>query len=109
MNNQTLPLQDFQNSLSIPALHIFLTKVPALNTDTFASNGSKKPAASPISKIFPFATPSVSGTTDLLPPTHPEHLRFLSDPAVPEIHLTLSKTTFCRHAQVCSALRPTIN
>lgn len=44
-----------------------------------------------------------------MPPAHPEHLRFLSDPAVPEIHLALSKTTFCRHAQVCSALRPTIN
>jgi len=29
VNNQTLPLQDFQNFLSIPDLHIFLTKVPA--------------------------------------------------------------------------------
>ena len=51
----------------------------------------------------------LSGTTELLPPAHPEHLRFLSEPTVPEIHLALSKTTFCRHAEVCSALRPTIN
>jgi hypothetical protein len=82
VNNQTLPLQDFQNPLSIPALHIFLTKVPCLAAKSIPSPviGSKKPAASPISKIFPFATPSVSGTTDLLPPAHPEHLRFLSDP-----------------------------
>ena len=44
-----------------------------------------------------------------MPRAHPEHLRFLSEPTVPEIHLALSKTTFCRHAEVCSALRPTIN
>jgi hypothetical protein len=69
VNNQTLPLQDFQNSLSIPALHIFLTKVPCLAAKSIPSPviGSKKSAASPISKIFPVEHPSVSALGLVLP------------------------------------------
>jgi len=43
VNNQTLPLQDFQNYLSIPALHIFLKKcLSGRKIDSFASNRIKK-------------------------------------------------------------------